>query len=358
MLKFIKLIVLILNILLLSRSILIKTVQRHIAKLITHTLSIFIGIVNYMKYWWVNHKQTFTDEVSGGYIWSPTKNANGTFNQTYLNLTLTSPGDLIFSYANGQIQAVGIVTSPHREQSKPATFGNIGENWSNLGWLVPIKWGILKTPIKPKDRIEEIAKLLPNKYSPIQSNGNGNQCCYLAEIPDGLGLLLLEWMRTVDPSTFYTIAHHRISMNNQLIREEVAAYTVEKTEREQLIMARNGQGRYRQNLERIENSCRVTGVKNSAFLTASHIKPWRFSSDKERLDGNNGLLLSPHIDKLFDLGLISFDDSGNMLYANQEVVETLKKWGIALPLNAGIFNSSQKAYLKFHRENIFNRYLI
>ena len=187
---------------------------------------------------------------------------------------------------------------------------------------------------------------------------NGNQCCYLAEVSDRLSLLLLEWIQTIDSSTFYKIAHHRISVNNQLVCEKVTEYTVDKTEREQLIMARNGQGRYRQNLEQIENGCRITGIKNSAFLTASHIKPWRFSSHKERLDGNNGLLLSPHIDKLFDLGLISFEDSGNMLYANQEVVEALKKWGIALPLNVGIFNCSQKAYLKFHRENIFNRYLI
>jgi hypothetical protein len=32
------------------------------------------------------------------------------------------------------------------------------------------------------------------------------------------------------------------------------------------------------------------------FLVASHIKPWRLSDNSERLDGNNSLLLSPHVD--------------------------------------------------------------
>ena len=56
-----------------------------------------------MSYWWVNHKQTYTSEVEGGYIWSPKENSNGARNQTYINLTLTTPGDIVFSYAAGKI---------------------------------------------------------------------------------------------------------------------------------------------------------------------------------------------------------------------------------------------------------------
>ena len=55
-----------------------------------------------------------------------------------------------------------------------------------------------------------------------------------------------------------------------------------------------------------EQYCRVTGVRETRHLKAGHIKPWRDATDGERLDGANGLLLSPHIDHLFDEGYITF----------------------------------------------------
>src|SRR5688572_28625554 len=61
------------------------------------------GGVSRMAFWWVNHKQTRDHEVRGGYLWSPMRNANGSFNQTYDKMTLVRPGDIVFSYANGQI---------------------------------------------------------------------------------------------------------------------------------------------------------------------------------------------------------------------------------------------------------------
>jgi hypothetical protein len=67
------------------------------------------------------------------------------------------------------------------------------------------------------------------------------------------------------------------------------------TEKSQSILARRGQGWFRGRLEKIESCCRLTGVRDRAHLRASHIKPWKDSTDRERLDGNNGLLLAPHI---------------------------------------------------------------
>ena len=79
------------------------------------------------------------------------------------------------------------------------------------------------------------------------------------------------------------------------------------TERIQQILARVGQGEYRENLEKIwESACAVTGCCIREILRASHAKPWKKSNDEERLDGHNGLLLSANYDALFDKGLISF----------------------------------------------------
>ena len=90
------------------------------------------------------------------------------------------------------------------------------------------------------------------------------------------------------------------------------------TERKQLVDARLGQGRFRRNVERLWDArCSVSGCAIRETLRASHIKPWKPSSDTERLDGENGLLLTADLDALFDKGLISFTDAGEMLVADR-----------------------------------------
>jgi hypothetical protein len=88
-------------------------------------------------------------------------------------------------------------------------------------------------------------------------------------------------------------------------------------------------------------------------LRASHIKPWRDATNYERLDGNNGLLLSPHIDSLFDKGYITFSDNGVLKISNATDKEVIQRWGIPTGTNVGNFNDKQKHYLAYHRANIF-----
>ena len=78
--------------------------------------------------------------------------------------------------------------------------------------------------------------------------------------------------------------------------------SVKETDREAIVRARRGQGLFKQRVMRIESRCRITGVDNPSHLLASHCKPWRDSSNEERLNGENGLLLTPSIDHLFDRG--------------------------------------------------------
>ena len=78
--------------------------------------------------------------------------------------------------------------------------------------------------------------------------------------------------------------------------------SIPETVRQQLAQARVGQGLFRSNVLHIEKVCRVTGVSDPNFLIASHIKPWKVSDNAERLDGSNGLMLAPHIDRLFEKG--------------------------------------------------------
>ena len=117
-----------------------------------------------------------------------------------------------------------------------------------------------------------------------------------------------------------------------------------------LITARVGQGRFKDNVRARENFCRITGVSNG-----SHIKPWRHSSNDERLDGENGLLLTPSIDHLFDRGHISFKNNGSLLISPSADRESLAKMGVRDEDSAIIkpFSQRQQHHLEFHRDRIF-----
>jgi putative restriction endonuclease len=106
------------------------------------------------------------------------------------------------------------------------------------------------------------------------------------------------------------------------ILEDIEAHqdeskSLEKTERESIVKSRIGQGLFRDRVVELWGSCSVTGLGNLSLLRASHIKPWRDSTNQERLDPMNGLLLQPTLDHLFDLGLISFDETGAVLFSPQ-----------------------------------------
>ena len=129
---------------------------------------------------------------------------------------------------------------------------------------------------------------------------------------------------------------------------------IPETDREALIVARRGQGLFKQRVMEIETRCRITGVTNPIHLRASHCKPWRDSNNEERLNGENGLLLTPTIDHLFDRGFISFEDSGVLILSPVADGPSLNRMGVATDriINVGIFTEGQKQFLDYHRESV------
>src|ERR1700676_317079 len=128
------------------------------------------------------------------------------------------------------------------------------------------------------------------------------------------------------------------------------------TEKESLIRARRGHGRYRQDLEKVEIGCRLTGLIDRRHLRASHIKPWSVSNDDEKLDPNNGLLLSPHIHHLFDRGYISFTDKGELLVSKFLNPVVLSDWGLTASVKPKPFSAKQLVYLDYHRKHVFENH--
>ena len=122
------------------------------------------------------------------------------------------------------------------------------------------------------------------------------------------------------------------------------------TEKSVLVKARIGQGKYRQDLIELWGRCALTGFENRDFLIASHIKPWRDSSEIEKLDKYNGLLLVANLDRAFDKGYISFSDAGNILISDE--LEEYTKLGISATGKLEVHEESRE-YLLYHREMLF-----
>ncbi len=124
---------------------------------------------------------------------------------------------------------------------------------------------------------------------------------------------------------------------------------------EEISRARIGQGKYRDALLEECPFCPITMINDERLLVASHIKPWAVCSDREKTDPNNGYMLSPLYDRLFDRGLISFTDDRRMLVSNWITPRNVQRMGLedkkfyqSLPVGA-----ERLRYLEYHRECVF-----
>jgi len=306
-----------------------------------------------MRYWWVNQNQTYRHETRGSFMWSPKRNADGGRNHFYETMLEVSPGDVVFSFCDTRLKSIGVATARAQTGPKP-DFGSAGLNWSQEGWFVPVDYCALSNQVRPKDHIAIVRPFLPTKYSPLQPSGDGNQGVYLTELPESLANALIGLIGQAYWDALAIIA--AVPTAPDAADESIAdRVPIGPTFREQLVRARRGQGVFRANVLLREECCRVTRVDEPRHLKASHIKPWRDANDAERLDGANGLLLSPHIDHLFDEGYISFSSNQELLIVPDVKDTLLDAWGIDSGVRVGEFSTAQHAYLEYHRINVFDR---
>jgi hypothetical protein len=297
-----------------------------------------------VAFWWVNHKRSCKPETSRGALWSPLTKSNGTQYRAYSNMALARAGDVVFSFAKGKIGHVGIVDGDATFEDKPDYA--IDAPWANNGWMLPVTFTAVTPPINPREHLDVIARYRPESHSPIQANGHGT-LNYLSAISDEFGNELL---KIVDLDLDKLTAH----VAKDSVLDDIKAIDKDSsnspTVKLQLSRARIGQGAFRKRVLAMEPACRVTGIAVPALLRASHIKPWRESTNAERLDGANGLMLAPHIDLLFDQHLISFTDEGQLIVSKKMDDSVLRGWHIFKSAVAGAFNERQKIYLSAHRE--------
>lgn len=321
----------------------------------------------HMRYWWVNQNQTYRHEVGGSYLWSPKRKANQASNPFYDFMREVAPSDVVFSFSGTLIRAIGIAGSHAYESPKPSEFGGAGAYWDLIGWRVDVRFTELRSPIKPAAYMNVLKPLLPERYAPLRPNGAGRQSVYLTRLPEEFAGALVDLLgaeardlvrgaRKLGPVSSAAAVGLAEWEEHELQRVQDDTSLLD-TDRHAIVLARRGQGLFKQRVMQIESACRITGVDRPEHLRASHCKPWRDATHEERLDGENGLLLTPSMDHLFDRGFIAFEDSGQTIISPVAHRDSLLRMGIApeaLP-NVGRFSSGQRRFLEFHRENVFLR---
>ena len=120
-----------------------------------------------MRYWWVNQNQTFKHEVQGGFLWSPKRSKGDRRNPFYDTMIEVRAGDLVLSFCDTQIKAVGVAQGSAESATKPA-FGNVGNQWDNEGWLVLVEFTEVESPVRPKDIIDDLRPHMSAKHAPCR----------------------------------------------------------------------------------------------------------------------------------------------------------------------------------------------
>ena len=303
-----------------------------------------------MSFWWVNQGRTWLHEVEGNYLWAPRRNSAGQTFVHWTNMQRLRVGDVVFSYHKGAIRAVGEVTAAAIESPRP-DFGSANSLWESDGWEVLVNWVKLTAPINPREYLE-ILNADRGKHMPMNVSGQVNMG-YLYEVSSDFGQAIYANCYT---DSLPQVAAAEDAETRQLIEETqelLGDSTRTRTERTQLVAARLGQGMFKDRVARLEPACRVTGVANPRHLIASHMKPWRSSNNEERLSGANGLLLSPHIDHLFDRGLITFLNSGKLVTSPQLSDDVASRLNVHQQQVVRSFAKKQVAFIEYHRDVIF-----
>lgn len=293
-----------------------------------------------MAFHWVNLGDTYKEVKEHSFLWSPQFKTNDlgkkTFNAGWSSVANVKKNDIIFCYADGYLIYVVVAKKDTYAAERPKS--RAFKVWDDEGYRVDVEFFPLEQPINIREIKDDLQWLLDKSHKPKLFDVNGKVCqFYLAPISNAAGSYLLELTDKIA----------------ELVDNEVYCDSPPLKGEDIIVKskARKGQGKFREQLLSFWNKkCALTGVDEPSLLIASHIVPWNLSTPEEKVDKFNGLLLAPHIDKLFDKGFVSFDDNGSILLHRKLSIDTLKKLGVREDSKLKTVPEQCKTYLKRHRE--------
>jgi putative restriction endonuclease len=291
-----------------------------------------------MAVWWVFQNKSYPRSRAGGYLWAPMKDKAGHKKSHWETMAEVQPGDIVLSSVERKIVATSVIKSAAYPSEQPDP--QDAEFWAGDGRRVDVAYADLPEPF-PVDDLSDMFSTLSEEGGPLASDGRGKQG-YLFAVNPAAAQQVLERIG------------HRVDVD-QILASAVEAdgpgpvTTVDRTQK-----VRVGQQKFREGVVKLWGGrCAVTGVSDQRLLIASHIKSWRLSNDHERVDPYNGLLLEAGIDRLFDSGLITFEDDGLIRISDQLKGTDRDALGLSTDFRLSKVHTNSLPYLDLHRKSIF-----
>lgn len=240
-----------------------------------------------------------------------------------------------------------------------------GKNYPLIAYLFFIKDKAQYMPISPRNFDVAFKKLGVIDFKTSYQCSWGNYIKYNKLLNQVRDLLINKGVKDVSllngHSFVWIISYIEKELNKIGFSDEEKIKTIRKyqklqsKDKETVIKARVGQGIFRDWLIEYWNKCSVTECNKLNILIASHIKPWKDCDNEEAIDVYNGLLLTPNIDKLFDMGMISFDEHGKIIISPELTDDNLKALGIKKDMKISKIEEGHLKYLNYHRERVFKK---
>ncbi len=304
-----------------------------------------------MKCFMVMQGHTYQEEQEKGFIWAAKQDSSGMPSHSWERMMEVEKGDLIFHYVKGDIVAVSVATTGCEVAYRPSNPQNHAL-WNDPGYFVALDVHELDVPINIQTKLEEISPLLPNKYSPFQANGHGNQG-YLYPCHEELSIKLLE---IIADSNITKIEDEQLAL---------AIGTVVETERNTLIpLLAEAESELKTKIRLEERTfharmmplwahqCTICGIDLPIVLQATRAKPRKDCTKEERIDPYNGILLCANHAILYKKGYIAFDGQGKIHIAEEMSEENHKKFGIHRQIKIARMEQN-KPYIKWHKRYLF-----
>lgn len=298
-----------------------------------------------MAFFWVNLGKTYKEVATQKFLWAPAnvvdKNAKKKTNAGWEPVKDVKAGDVIFCNRDENIMYVAIARNDAYPAKRPLT--RTFKEWREDGFQVDVDLTVLTPAVSVTGFKLDLMAIHNHKCSPVLFTKMGSiSQQYMVRLPLGAGALILGYLGApeVSISELVTLHMHKKGRLKQ------------GRTRDTIAQARVGQGQFRDDVLLLwQYVCPVTGLGKPELLTASHIVPWSLSNEIEKIDPNNGLLLSPAIDKLFDRGYVSFSDHGRLIVKESALtIQDLLCLGIAPDVKIDGLNDQQKEYLARHRQ--------
>ena len=240
-------------------------------------------------------------------------------------------------------------------ESRFRKFWRSGSGW-DINWKCPesdFNWFVSKQPIDARKITGK--KKLPLMYGAYQElTPEQAERLMLSIRPNGQN-------SNRKDESFLVDLRSRLQTEDETIEDDVKEIIENRrlgpTTKKALIDARRGQGRFRGDLMKLwRRKCCVTSCSIAVALRASHIRPWATSNTRQRLDPQNGLLLTATLDALFDRGWITFENNGKIRISSGISLNERKALGLdGLRIRQDL-SVKQKAYLAHHRRKKFDRF--